>query len=902
MKADIEKIVSQIKTILLEEFGVPTIEQLRERFELMKSMGPSMLSVALNTSGEEIDWDNVWFELETQIEVKHQIGDGIDDPNAKYDKLWFTEFKRKNKTRFYSERFLKKVAFDLPSEVLYTLRQDTEQILNLLGAPDRQEEKEIRGLVFGFVQAGKTLNYTSVSNAAMDAGYDLIVILAGATNILRAQTQERILIDLIGFKSGRNVGVGLIDNNPKKRPISLTTVDQDFNKTIAAQNMGSATLDTVKVPVIAVIKKNTSALGNLNNWLESQNPTGKIKKSILLIDDESDYASINTKKEDDPTIINRRIREMLNHFDVSSYCAITATPFANILIDSENVNDEVGADLFPRSFIWTLDKPTSYMGVKEIVTDRFKDVTLVKGLDHRDELIALVTSILGFKINHKKGIYNSFEKLPIFVTTALEEYLYNCTKLRFSLNYDGDLSMMINLSRFTKHHQELARLTFEVVEESRRQIESNQLTDCTKTILSGCLRRFREDKFFNVSESEFDTLLEDAIKSVDVIDIHSESKRKINFTGKDSVNHIVVGGLSLSRGFTVEGLIISVFLRTTSTYDALMQMGRWFGHKQRFADYVSLYTTQKIKRRFESIQNATTDLIKQLHNMRDVGATPKDFGLAIQLDPEVAMQVVASNRRRDADKLTVSMSIEGKTCETTRLYYDKVGYKCINDNLVEDFVKKSFIQGERVPKNAGIVVPNNAFENGSRNIPIILLIDFIRKFEMPHKELSELTSKMPYKFILEHLSKYGRNFDLMLVSGSGSEKVEINGVTLNESLRLFSENDGYIQILNNQLSTGAELESTFLNVKESKRTLAAQRREEMGLPPLLLVYKLRARTKEDKKYLGSYWAWSLVIPGDTNKQRKKMVLGNSVLLRQLSMEEGFENESEYLNQFDLNEQ
>ena len=93
---------------------------------------------------------------------------------------------------------------------------------------------------------------------------------------------------------------------------------------------------------------------------------------------------------------------MLNHFNVSSYCAITATPFANVLIDSENRNDDVGSDLFPRSFIWTLDKPTTYMGVKEIVTDRFKDITLVEGPDRQDENRALANSILGFKINHKK--------------------------------------------------------------------------------------------------------------------------------------------------------------------------------------------------------------------------------------------------------------------------------------------------------------------------------------------------------------------------------------------------------------------------------------------------------------------------------------------------------------------
>ena len=902
MDSDVQIIVSQIKTLLLKEFNVPTVDQLRSKYEQMKSINTETLSIAYGISGEYINWDDIWYELETQIQVKHKIGEGLDDPHAKYDKFWFTEFKRKNKERYYSERFIRKVASHLPSEVLYTLQQDTEQILNLLGSPERAEDKDIRGLVFGFVQAGKTLNYTSVSNAAMDAGYDLIVILAGATNILRSQTQERVLTDLIGFNSGKDVGVGKIDNNPEKRPISLTTIEQDFDKKIAAQNMGSATLDTVKVPVIAVIKKNVNALKHLNKWLESQNPTGKIKKSILLIDDESDYASVNTKDQGDPTAINKRIREMLNHFDVSSYCAITATPFANVLIDSENRNNDVGSDLFPRSFIWTLDKPSTYMGVKEIVTERFKDITLVEGSGRQDENRALANSILGFKVNHRKGIYDRFETLPIFVNSAIEDFLYNVTKLRYLQAYQGDLSMMINLSRFTMHHQEVAKLTFEVIESCRRQIESKTIGNCTDNILVGCLNRFKQDELFNISVAEFDDLLEEAIKSIDVIDVHSESKRTISFTGKDSINHIVVGGLSLSRGFTVEGLIVSVFLRTTSTYDALMQMGRWFGHKQQFADHISLYTTSRIKRRFEAIQRATIDLINQLHDMRDKGATPEDFGLAIQLDPEVAMQVVAANKRKDADKLTISMSIEGKTCETTKIFSTAEGLNCLNQELVEDFVTIVFKNGEPVKETSEITVLNKAYQKGRRNIPKELLVNFISEFEMPHKGLSELTSKMPYKFILEHLKIHATHFDFFLVDGIG-DLTKIDGYDMRETKRKCDlHDDGYIQIAKNQLSSGPTLESTFLDKVFGSREDAAKRRSELNLPPLLLLYKVQARNYKNDELYGSYWAWSLIIPGDRSKQKKKMIFGNSVLLRQLSQEEGFENENEYLNQTDLNEE
>lgn len=891
---DIFIIVGRIKSVLLSKYGVPTIDQLRTHYNGIKDQNIDNLVLLLGVSGEPIDWSTVWYELETQIQVKHEIGVGLDDINAKYDKSWFSTFKLENKYRYYSDRFFAKISKDLPSEVLYTLTKDTEQILNLCGSPTRNEEKEIRGLVFGFVQSGKTLNYTSVVNSAMDAGYNMIVILSGATNILRFQTQERIQLDLIGFDSGKDIGVGLVDNDPTKRPISLTTKEQDFDKKIAAQNMAGASLETVTVPVIAVIKKNVNALKNLNSWLNSQNSTGKLNKSILLIDDESDYASVNTRKEEDPTAINMRIREMLNHFNVSSYCAITATPFANVLIDVDNHNVDLGSDLFPKSFIWTLNKPSTYMGVNEIVVNKFVDLSLTAGEENIEESLSEIERILKLKKVQR------FSSLPIFIQDALITFIYNSVKLRHNLGYKGDLSMMVNLSRFTNHHQELAILLFDIVEKCRREIEAKNIDNCNLNILVEVYKKFCNDPGFNIDIMTFGKMVEDVITSIIITDVHSESKSVIRFTGKDSINHIVVGGLSLSRGFTVEGLITSVFLRTTSTYDALMQMGRWFGHKQKFIDYISLYTTSRIRRRFEGIQKATEDLIDQLIIMREKGDTPKDFGLAIQLDPEVAMQVVAANKRRDAERITVSLSLEGKTCETTRLYSSKDG--CINDELTREFIRNAYSQGKIPTKESGVFVQNGNYEKAVRDIPKKLLIDYVENFQLPHKKLSELHSKMPYKFLLDHLQKYDEKFDLFLVDGEHLDDiVEVNGIYIKKSKRKFDQKDGYIQLVKNQLSTGSSLESTFLNKIENSRINAAKKREELGLPPLLLLYNVIARTQTNE-ILGSYWAWSIIIPGDILRQKKKLVFANSVLLKQLSEDEGFEDVNEYFNQIEISEE
>lgn len=900
------KLIAHIKKIIYDKFQnedrfqIPDKSQLLEIFNSFKSLPGDTLKVVLDLDDSPIDWEEAQNALLIAVAVKHDEGIGITDNNERYNKKWFTEFRQKQPALYYWDRFHEKQKRGLPPKVLFNLKQDTEQVLNLCGDPRRNEQKDVRGLIFGFVQSGKTLNYTSIANAAMDSGYDMIVILAGATNILRKQTQERVLEDVIGWNGKQDIGVSLYDNNTALRPTSLTTIDLDFDKKIAEQKMGDYTLETVNVPVLAVIKKNVHALRNLNKWLESQNRKGKIEKSILLIDDESDYASVNTKDENDPTSINRGIREMLNHFDVSTYLAITATPFANILIDVDNQNDIYGNDLFPRSFIWTLDKPSTYMGVQEIVIDRFRNVCKVNGPEHEEENKAIAQNILRLKKD------SDFGELPPFVLTALEDFIYNCVKSRKHLMYTGDLSMMVNMSRFTRHHQELAELLFELLSNFKVEIRNHHIQNCKHPSLRQIATFFESDTNFNCSWSEFNKLLEEVILNTDIIDVHSQSKRELVFTGKNSTNHIVVGGLSLSRGFTVEGLITTVFLRSTKTYDALMQMGRWFGHKQKFAEYISLYTVPEIKRRFESIQEATEDLIDQLTTMRDRGETPKEFGLAIQLDPEVGMQVVSGNRARDAQKMELKLSLDGKLCETTKLWRDPKKQQN-NDLATARFMLEVTKNGKPIDKSMKLHLPGKRDQYAYIDVPIDILLEFIDQFDIPHKKLSQITNKMPYFFLVKHLEKFYTHFDFLLIEGEGKTPFELpNGMgTINPSQRIFTESsdENYIQFKNNQLSTGASEESAFLKKKQDKRRLARIKRHQEGPNrPLVLLYRVHARISDREELIdaldfndSTVWAWSISLPETGIKEKQKLAFVNSVLLKQLAEDEGFENESEYIN-------
>ena len=253
------------------------------------------------------------------------------------------------------------------------LGQVSEEILDQCGDP-KGDDFHIRGLVLGDVQSGKTSNYTALANKAADAGYELIIVLAGIPEILRQQTQNRLDKEFCGRQSNlyldprtsiKYVPVGVGRYGTQKRIASFTSEAKDFDEGVLKSN--NLALDNVNCPILLVVKKNKTILNNLYKWLKNNNPVnknGQIAKSMLLIDDEADNASVNTKKDSDtdPTAINGAIRDIVSFFSKSTYLAVTATPFANIFI-----NPELSSDLFPADFIYALDAPTNYIGAERLM-------------------------------------------------------------------------------------------------------------------------------------------------------------------------------------------------------------------------------------------------------------------------------------------------------------------------------------------------------------------------------------------------------------------------------------------------------------------------------------------------------------------------------------------------------
>jgi len=268
---------------------------------------------------------------------------------------------------------------------LDSVDEQTDAILDRIQNPGISGAWDVRGMVVGSVQSGKTANYTGLIAKALDAGYKLIIVMAGIHNNLRAQTQERIDEGILGYDSQRRktpenpdckLGVGKLIMPDMGDPPGITTLTSSKDNGDFTTRSQTTNYSLAGGPVILVVKKNVTPLKNILAWTQVQagqmgaaGAGGKIGGvPLLLIDDEADNASINTKgkpgDETDITAINKSIRLLLERFHQSAYIGYTATPFANIFINPASERDDEGKDLFPRDFIVSLPVGIFVRGAK----------------------------------------------------------------------------------------------------------------------------------------------------------------------------------------------------------------------------------------------------------------------------------------------------------------------------------------------------------------------------------------------------------------------------------------------------------------------------------------------------------------------------------------------------------
>ncbi len=501
-------------------------------------------------------------------------------------------------------------------------------------------EFNLKGLVVGYVQSGKTTNFMSVIAKAADVGYRLIIVLTGMTENLRQQTQQRLEEQLIFDETG----------NWHR----LTTVDQDFTGDKNPQGLKNS--DT---RFIAVVKKNAPRLKALNKWI---NRAGKLSDScpILVIDDEADQASIDVGTGKRRSAINQQISDLLDH-QKTAYIAYTATPFANVLINPNKIDD-----LYPANFIQVLPEPDGYFGTealfgREPLHGEEYDIDANDGVD----VIRTIseTEVQGIKPPSRSSTADWYPDLGPALRDAIA-WFFLATAARWCRgDTDKHSSMLIHTSMLTDRHEELKHLVNQehrrlkkIIQDSGVPLEWRKLWERETEAVPASDFGLEKVPFVEVIK-----FVPQVIQVTRVIIDNAQSSDRLNYENpRETI--IAIGGNTLSRGLTLEGLISSYFVRQASAFDTLLQMGRWFGFRKGYEDLPRVWMPAELIDWFRDLALVEADLRRELAVYAAEKVSPMEIQARIRKHP--AMLVTARAKMRDS--IEVSASFSGQRVQTIK--------------------------------------------------------------------------------------------------------------------------------------------------------------------------------------------------------------------------------------------
>lgn len=642
--------------------------------------------------------------------------------------------------------------------------QASTKILQSLRPPG-ESEFTTRGLVVGYVQSGKTTSFISLISKAADAGYRLFIILAGMTDNLRIQTQQRVDEKLI--------------NPNSKRWWSLTSIDDDFSKTSKLVNDRNieAIFNSPGQRIIAVVKKNGHILRSLNDFLGAQakSTNGRITRDcpILIIDDEADQASVNvsTKAEQEASAINAQVRELLRNRKVA-YVAYTATPFANILIDP---NDD--ADIYPRDFIHALPKPKGYFGMEAIFgreplhgEDEFE----YEGLD-------MIRRVPDDEVSDTRAPYSktAFEKWAPSVPDSLKDairWFILATAARRARGQGNKHSSMLIHTAIRQHAHVL------LLEEVQKYVDSITANWEDPTVRQGLEDLWNSEihrvpaASVNCTTTSFEEVLQHLPSVLDELHCvadNSTSDERLDYeNGPQTV--IAVGGNTLARGLTLEGLICSYFVRTAAAYDTLIQMGRWFGFRHGYEDLPRIWLTEELENDFRDLALVEADLRQDLARYASEGLTPLDFQACIRTHPD--LEVTAKAKQRNSRQ--VSLSFSGKRVQTILFHHKDAEWLRSNITAANELVSELLKQGvKEVEKSNGTRV--------FRGVSSSIIEDFLENYTFaPESRIGLNDAQLLKEYIQkEHLTESIRTWNVSFF-GVNSHGQSQKFISLGENFNL----------------------------------------------------------------------------------------------------------------------
>lgn len=677
-----------------------------------------------------------------------------------------------------------------------------------------------RGLVLGYVQSGKTANFTAVIAKAADAGYRFFLVLSGINNALRRQTQERLDREIIAL-------------NPEEW-VTITDSVHDFR---ATTNVNAFLGDRASVKILGVVKKNKFRLARLLDWLRSARPEVLRNCPVLIIDDEADQASPNSARDqEDRTAINRYLIEILETLPKAAYVGYTATPFANLLIDPAPEKD-----LYPRDFIVDLPRPDDYFGPERIFgrdpLDWEEPDAASDGLDMirrvPDEEVPLL----------KPANARAREGFRPALTDSLRQavrYFLLASAARRSRGQEKEhCSMLVHTSEYTSVHD-----GFKDPIENERSSLLRGLKAKDKDLLN-LLREQWEAEQVRVppalvgrTPTSFDQLLpflESALTDAEVILEHSRSATRLNYSEPGRL-YIVVGGNVLSRGLTIEGLTVSFFIRSASAYDTLLQMGRWFGFRPGYEDLPRMWMTKELEDYFRHLAVVEREIRYDIDRYKNREITPLEFGVRIRTHPQLAV----TSKLKMQHAVAAEMSFAGQAPQTLVFRHKDPDWLKSNIDATRRLVAAIRSRGITDERAGGR--PHRIF----RRVPVDDVLAFLADYRIDSSQV-----EMPSALLLSYIGAQNdkgrlKSWNVAIVGRSDPKWGSIvlghsDEVPLVNRAKYDRRTDGLadVKALMSALDPGADLAVPSESLRKLSRTELLLQRDEL-LPDigLILLYPI----------------------------------------------------------------
>jgi hypothetical protein len=721
--------------------------------------------------------------------VELERGMVISDPDPKKHTEWEPDYKKRfywrKQREFLMTALERKNGKDESSRIINSIDFETDTILKNMENPVRNSF-DSRGLVVGYVQSGKTANFTALIAKAADAGYRFIIVLAGIHDELRQQTQIRIDRELTGHNNLNLEGdfIAWNDYEEARRWHNLTSAGWlDGKETGEFSGKGINKFKDIFLskerPVLAIIKKNVKIMDRLIKWIENSEEKDRINVPILIIDDEADQASVDgnaNKEETDPTKTNEKIRRIIELFVRKAYVGYTATPFANVFIQHDSEHEKLGDDLYPRNFIHSLPEPRGYFGTRRIFAADLDNYFVKQVYDSKKEK-------------------NNLADLGIItpdLVSSIYDFIIGIALRNLRGQKNMPMSMMINVDHRVNKMNRIGALINNYIHKSLpSHYDINAIESAyVKYILDS---KKLNEKLSSVNDFfEWEYVRNEIIeiimsKAIKISVLNSSNEDKLDYAKDPSMKVIAIGGNKLSRGLTLEGLMVTFYLRESKQYDTLLQMGRWFGYRKGYEDLVRIYTSKILWSQFKDLAIVEMEFRESISEMinEDPPKTPKEFAVAVR---QILGLLPTAKNKLGAAMLETYYG--GSQVSVTRLMLDKPKVLDQNLRVTEKLIEKIENSGNKFNK----IKENNKFSSVlSLKSDISLLSEFVESFHLGEDLQGNCLESFSKYDLLNYLNKTKiKTFNTAIISLEKRE--EQDQITLPSNIKVVPVNRARLEI------------------------------------------------------------------------------------------------------------